>query len=272
MKRKRRYYRRGKFIPILPSLITTFGLILGLASMMTSISIVNYSASGESSAQWLHERFWWAAGFIGIAVVVDMFDGKIARALNSESRFGAAYDSLCDLVSFGVAPVFLLYVCGLSDYGKPGLMAMLFYVICVALRLARFNIQSTGREKRMFTGLPSPMGAALIFSPILLFSGFGVESPQVMKTGYLFFIPFVGIIMVSEIPFRKFPRFEGSGPFGTLVAGAVLITALVTNPGIFAAAVAYGYFLFHIGRFVWKLGDKAALSKKKQQDIAERTS
>ncbi len=272
MKKKKRYYRRQRFIPVLPSLITTFGLILGLASMATAISIVNYSATGESSAQWLHDKFWWTAGFMGIAVVVDMFDGKIARALNSESRFGASYDSLCDLVSFGVAPILLLYVWGLSDYGKPGLMAMLFYVICVALRLARFNVQSTGREKKMFTGLPSPMGAALVFSPILLLSGFEVESPQVMKTAYLFFVPVVGIIMVSEIPFRKFPRFEESRPFGTLVAGAILITALVTNPGIFAVAVTYGYLLFHLGRFVWDLGEKAVLSKKKQQDIVERTS
>lgn len=266
-KKRRRYPNRGKLIPILPNLLTTLGLTLGLASIVTSISI-HGDYSGGVSEQWLFNRFWWAAAFIGMAVLVDMLDGRIARALNSESRFGASYDSLCDLVSFGVAPAVLLYAWGLSGYGKPALMAMLFYVVCTALRLARFNVQFTTKEKRKFTGLPSPMAAGLILSPILLFSEFQIMASPLMKSFYLFFIPIVGLIMVSEVPHRKFPRLAGFGPFSTLVAGSIIITALVTNPGVVAVVITYCYFLLELGHCAWKLVAKAKSRDKESEALA----
>lgn len=267
-KKRRRSPRPGRLIPILPSLLTTVGLTLGLASIATSISIHGDYGSGGVSEQWLFNRFWWAAAFIGMSVLVDMLDGRIARALNSESRFGASYDSLCDLVSFGVAPAVLLYVWGLSDYGNPGLMAMLFYVVCAALRLARFNMQFTTKEKRMFTGLPSPMAAGLILSPILLFSEFQITTTILMESFYLFFVPIVGLVMVSEVPHRKFPRLARFGPFSTLVAGSIIITALITNPGVVAVAITYCYFLLELGRCAWKLAAKARSRGKESEALA----
>ena len=257
-KRRRRSSRGGRLIPILPNLLTTLGLTLGLASIVTSISIQG-AYSGDISEQWTFNRFWWAAAFIGMAVLVDMLDGRIARALNSESRFGASYDSLCDLVSFGVAPAVLLYVWGLSDYGKPALMA-------------RFNIQFADKEKRVFTGLPSPMAAGLVMSPILLFSEFQIITSPIMESFYLFFAPIVGLIMVSEVPYRKFPRLAGFGPFSTLVAGSIIITALVTNPGVVTVVITYCYFLLELGRCAWKLVAKAKSRDKESEPLASDES
>ena len=249
-------------------MLTTVGLTLGLASIVTSISIHGNRASAAVSGEWLFNRFWWAAAFIGMAVLVDMLDGRVARALNSESRFGASYDSLCDLVSFGVAPAVLLYVWGLSEYGNPGLMAMLFYVVCAALRLARFNVQFTTKEKRVFTGLPSPMAAGLVLSPILLLSEFQIIATPLMKSFCLFFVPVVALVMVSEVPCRKFPRIARFGPFSTLVAGSIIITALITNPGVVAVVITYCYFILELGRCAWKLAAKAASRDKESESLA----
>lgn len=266
-KRRGRSPGRRRLVPILPNLITTMGLALGLASVAASVSALELRGSAEGSQPRMFDRFWWAAAFMGMAAAVDMLDGRIARALNSESRFGASYDSLCDLVSFGLAPVALLYAWGLSDYGKPGLMVMLLYVVCAALRLARFNVQFAGKEKNAFTGLPSPMAAGLVFSPVLLLSEFRVAPTPLVESLYLFFVPLVGLVMVSEIPHRKFPELAGLGPFSSLVAGAIVITALVTNPGVVAVAAAYGYFFLELGRCAWKLGARAGAEKKEPEDL-----
>ena len=266
-KRRGRHPGRRRLVPILPNLLTTIGLVLGLASVAASVSVLELRGSAGGSGQWMFDRFWWAAAFMGMAVIVDMLDGRIARALGSESRFGASYDSLCDLVSFGLAPVVLLYAWGLSDYGKLGFMAMLLYVVCAALRLARFNVQFATKEKSAFTGLPSPMAAGLVFSPILLLSEFHVAPTPLVKSFYLFFVPLAGLVMVSEIPHRKFPEFARLGPFSSLVAGAIIITALVTNPGIVAVAAAYGYFLMELGLCAWKLCAKALSERKEPKDL-----
>lgn len=265
-KSKKRNSRPGhiRLVPILPNLITTLGLALGLASVVASISVLD---SADVSRQWVFRRFWWAAALIGMAVVVDMLDGRMARVLKSESRFGASYDSLSDLVSFGVAPAVLLYAWGLSEYGKIGFMSMLFYVVCAALRLARFNVQFATKEKRMFTGLPSPMAAGLVFSPILLMSEFQMAPADIARFFYLFFVPVVGLVMVSEVPCRKFPEFARIGPFSTLVTGAIVVTALVTNPGIVAVAISYGYFLMELGVCAWRLGRKAVAGRKKAKNL-----
>lgn len=270
LKKRRRRGRspgRRRLVPILPNLITTVGLVLGLASVAASVSVLEHGGSAEGSERWMFDRFWWAAAFMGMAVVVDMLDGRVARALGSESRFGASYDSLCDLVSFGLAPVALLYAWGLSDYGKLGFMAMLLYVVCAALRLARFNVQFAGKEKTAFTGLPSPMAAGLLFSPVLLLSEFHVAPTPLVKSLYLFFVPLAGLVMVSEIPCRKFPELARLGPFSSLVAGAIIITALVTNPGIVAVAATYCYFFLELGRCAWKLGAKTFSGRKEPKGL-----
>ncbi len=238
--------KREKLVPILPNLITTAGLILGLASIMSSINILTLENYREFNFELVFRKFWWSCAFIGIAVIVDLIDGKVARALRTESKFGASYDSLSDLISFGVAPGVLIYVWGLITYGKIGLMVVFFYVVCVALRLARFNIQSKEAEKNKFMGLPSPMAAGLLFAPVLLFSEFNIAPGTISGLYYLFAAPVIGLIMVSEISYLKFPKFSRFGQFNKLVIGAIILTAVITNPGIMIVAVTYTYFLLGI--------------------------
>lgn len=256
---------KEKLFPILPNLLTTSGLILGLASIMASLEILMLPDYSSFSSKEIFSKFWWASAFIGFAVVMDMFDGKVARALNSSSKFGTSYDSLADLVSFGVAPAILIYVWCLVSYGKLALMALFFYVVCAALRLARFNIQSKKTEKHNFTGLPSPMAAGLIIAPILLFSEFDIVPGSRMAILYLFATPILGLIMVSDIPYKKFPDFSNVGQFNALVIGAIILTAVITNPGIMVALVTSSYFLLGLSMFVFHQAKKKSESKKEQE-------
>lgn len=252
--RKRRLSRkrikREKLIPLLPNVITTGSLTLGLASIMTSLQIASLSVLEGYSTELIYRKLWWAAGFICIAIVLDMLDGKLARVLGSESRFGVSYDSLSDLVSFGVAPGVLVYVWALVDSGKLGLMALLFYIVCSALRLARFNIQAQDVEKHNFTGLPTPMAAGLMFAPVMLFSEFKISPSTEMIWFYLFAAPIIGLVMVSDIPYKKFPGLKMKGQFNRLVVAAIFITAVITNPEIIITFIVYTYFILGIVLYV----------------------
>lgn len=242
--------KKERLIPILPNIITTASLTLGLASIMTSIQLVYMLSSGEGYTSEVFKKLWWASAFIAISVVMDMLDGKLARALGSESNFGLSYDSLSDLISFGVAPGVLVYVWVLMDSGKLGLMALLFYVVCTALRLARFNVQSSDVEKFAFSGLPSPMAAGLMFAPVMLFSEFGILPGMKTVWFYLFAAPLAGLVMVSDIPYKKFPRKRMKGQFNLLVVAAIIISAIVSNPGIIVTSVVYIYFIFGIASYM----------------------
>lgn len=240
---KRKKTRRQSLIPLLPNLLTTGNLFFGLLSIMTSIQIVALRRLGDVSGEWVYRKFWWASAFIAIAAVLDFFDGKLARALKSETSFGLSYDSLSDLVSFGVAPGVLMYSWVLIDSGKLGLMVVLFYIVCTALRLARFNVQSKTVEKFGFKGLPSPMAAGLVYSPIMLFSAILSSPDEKVMWFYLVVAPFAGLLMVSDIPYWKYPRFRFWGPFNALVVASIIITAVVTNPEIAIISVVYLYCL-----------------------------
>ena len=142
--------KRG--IYLLPSIITTFALFAGFYSIVASIN-------GD---------FTLAAISIMVAMLWDTLDGRVARLTNTQSAFGAEYDSLSDLVSFGVAPALLVYEWSLSDLGRIGWLAAFIYLACAALRLARFNTQVGAADKRYFQGLPSPASAGVIASMIWL--------------------------------------------------------------------------------------------------------
>jgi CDP-diacylglycerol---serine O-phosphatidyltransferase len=259
---KKKKTRGQRVIPILPNILTTGSLFLGLYSIMTSLEIVSIQGFQEFSDEFIYNKFWWAAAFIGFAVVLDMFDGKLARLLKSESDFGLSYDSLSDLVSFGVAPGVLIYAWSFMNASKFGLMAVLFYMVCTALRLARFNVQSTKLEKYKFTGLPSPMAAGLMFSPILLFSEFRIAPTQFIAWFYLIAAPFVGLLMVSNIPYWKYPRLRLAGPFNALVISTIIIAALVTNPEIMVILIVYPYCIAGLILYVAKqLNRKPAISE-----------
>ena len=250
---KKNRSKRDKVMPIIPNIFTTGNLVFGLLSIVTSIQILAVSSSGAASPDWLFKRYWWAAGFLVISAFFDVLDGKTARFIKRESEFGLSYDSLSDIVSFGVAPGVLIYVWVLMDAGKLGLMALLIYVVCAALRLARFNVQSGDVEKHNFTGLPSPWAGGLMISPVMLLSHFGIMPTQDVVWFYLAAPPVIGLLMVSNVTYPKNPRINLGGPFNALVVAAIVIAAVITNPEIIFISVVYLYALVGLLLYLIKL-------------------
>ena len=228
-------------MPVLPNLFTTGNLFCGLLSIMTSIEVIVASSVGEASEEWILRRFWWAGAFIVISAFLDMLDGKLARFFNHESKFGLSYDSLSDLVSFGVAPSVLIYSWVLMGSGKIGLMAVLFYVVCTALRLARFNVQSGYEEKFSFTGLPSPAAAGLMISPVMLLTALSIVPDSIVVWYFLVAAPVIGLLMVSNVRYTKRPYINLGGPFNALVVAAIIFAAVTTHPEIMFIIIVYIY-------------------------------
>ena len=179
--------RRGLYV--LPTMFTVGNLFCGYLSVWNSI----------------HGAFEWAAGLIFIAALLDGLDGRVARLTNTTSEFGEEYDSLADVVSFGVAPALLLYFWGLSgdpELKKLGFMVSFLFVVCGSMRLARFNIQTHVVDKRYFVGLPIPMAAAVPASLVLV-------QPHVELNRLGFFCALamtvaLSYFMVSTIRYRSF--------------------------------------------------------------------
>lgn len=242
--------KRDKVMPIIPNIFTTGNLVFGLLSIVTSLQILAVSSAGTASQDWLLKRYWWAAGFLVISAFFDILDGKSARFFKRESEFGLSYDSLSDLISFGVAPGVLIYVWVLMDAGKLGLMALLIYVVCAALRLARFNVQSGDVEKHKFTGLPSPWAAGLMISPVMLLSHLQMTPTQDVVWFYLAAPPVIGLLMVSNVTYLKTPRINLGGPFNALVVAAIIIAAVITNPEVIFISVVYLYALAGLALYV----------------------
>lgn len=244
--------KRQRVIPVLPNLFTTGNLFCGLLSIMTSIEVIVAVSEGGASEEWVFRRFWWAGAFIVISAFLDMLDGKLARFFKHESKFGLSYDSLSDLVSFGVAPAVLVYTWVLMGSGKIGLMAVLFYAVCTALRLARFNVQSGDEEKLSFTGLPSPAAAGLMIAPVMLLTALDIVPDYRVVWFFLIAAPVIGLLMVSNVRYSKRPYFNLGGPFNALVVAAIIFAAVITHPEIMFIFIVYLYALLGIALYVLK--------------------
>ncbi|HSH83873.1 MAG TPA: CDP-diacylglycerol--serine O-phosphatidyltransferase, partial [Guyparkeria sp.] len=151
---------RRKGIYLLPNLFTTSALFAGFFAVVAGIN-------GDFTA---------ASVAIFIAMVLDGLDGRVARMTNTQSAFGAEYDSLSDMLSFGVAPALVAFTWILQDIGKTGWVVAFLYVACAALRLARFNVQIGSVDKKWFVGLPSPSAAALVAASVWTFHSFDAEA------------------------------------------------------------------------------------------------
>ena len=237
----RKKSKRQRVMPVLPNLFTTGHLFCGLLSIMTSIEVIVASSAGEASEEWILRRFWWAGAFLVISAFLDMLDGRLARFFNHESKFGLSYDSLSDLVSFGVAPGVLIYSWVLMGSGKIGLMAILFYVVCTALRLARFNVQSGKEERFNFTGLPSPAAAGLMIAPVMLLTALNILPDTTVVWYFLIAAPVIGLLMVSNVRYTKRPYINLGGPFNALVVAAIIFAAVITHPEIMFICIVYLY-------------------------------
>lgn len=201
-------------IYILPNLLTTGNMFCGFYAIIHAIK-------GE----------WEKAAYAIVgAAVFDLLDGRVARMTNTTSQFGAEYDSLSDLVSFGMAPGILLYMWSLEPFNRVGWIVSFIYVACVALRLARFNVQASTIEKSHFQGLPSPMGAGIVASSVLAFQDLQWEP----RRNYilLFMAILLAFVMVSSFPYRSFKDIDLKKrlPFKYLLVGVAVLIAVAANP------------------------------------------
>jgi CDP-diacylglycerol---serine O-phosphatidyltransferase len=178
--------RRGVFL--LPVTITSLGLLSGFYSIVSSIN----------------GHFEVAAVMIAIAFVCDGLDGRVARASRTSSEFGVEYDSLSDVVAFGVAPACLAYCWALRALGGIGIVIAGMFVVCGALRLARFNIQTEVVDKSRFVGLPIPGAAAMIAGTVLAYSYFELASPRALTTVMAPITLTLGLLMISRVPYPSF--------------------------------------------------------------------
>ena len=240
-----------KGIYILPNLFTTASLFCGFYSIIASMN-------GD---------FPRAAISIILACILDGLDGRIARMTNTTSKFGSEYDSLSDLVAFGVAPAILAYTWALSPFGRYGWLAAFLFVACGALRLARFNIQIGIIESRVFNGLPIPPAAVVVAASVLFFYYMGGEG-QFNNISILISMVVLALLMVSNIKYYSFKdlNYFSRKPFMTLVLIIFIFIVVVMEPQlmIFTSAVGYG-----ISGPVWTLY-KIAKKKKIRETTNEK--
>lgn len=236
-----RRLRRGMYL--LPSLFT-------LANMFCGFACIIHAMRGEFAT---------AAPFIGVAVVLDMLDGRIARLTGASSDFGREFDSLADIVSFGLAPALLGYAWGLYTFGRLGWAVGFLFVSAAAIRLARFNIQSAGNpDKRYFVGMPSPAAAGIPAATVFAF-------PQGFPQGWLSVLALAlllvpALLMVSTVKYRSFKTINlgQRRPASGLMVLALLMAAIATYPQWSLVIISYAYLISgFVGLALGKLRPRA---------------
>ncbi len=224
-RRPREGLRRGIFL--LPSLFTVGNMLAGFAAVLHSF----------------HGRLVLASWLIILAGVLDGLDGRIARLTGATSEFGKEYDSLADVISFGVAPAVLAYQWGLQELGRWGWAVAFLFLVAGSVRLARFNVRVAHEDRRFFTGLPIPGGAGSIALLVLL-------SPEPVRGSLLsmaawMFVLLVALLMVSTVPYRSYKDFSPSErlPATAFFVIAIVIAVIVVSPVPVMAIMAGTYLV-----------------------------
>ena len=200
---------------ILPNMFTLVGVCIGLSS-------IKFAFDGN---------FQFSIIAIIVAAIIDGLDGRIARLIKGTSRVGKELDSLTDVISFGVAPAFIMYFWSLNQIGRIGWLICLIYVMCVALRLARFNVSSEADPSwrdNFFEGIPSPAGGVLVLMPLV----YSFSEIQIIKLNYDLFVPIlfiiVSILLISKIPTYSFKKIKVQRNFTIfLLLGIVFYFGLI---------------------------------------------
>ncbi len=221
--------KKGKGMYILPNLLTSVSLFAGFYSIVATID----------------KKFVYASVAVFISGIFDMLDGRVARMTGSSSKFGLQYDSLSDLVAFGVAPGLLVYVWALKGYGRFGWLAAFLYVACGALRLARFNIQADNVQKRQFLGLPIPAAAATIAGAVLFNSWLDYRGVD-LKTIFMPILVYIlAFLMVSDVRYGSFKdmAFFKGRPFRSTVVAILLIVIIFLEPKVTLFGLTFVYLL-----------------------------
>ncbi len=252
-RRQPRQPRRGAYL--LPSLFTVGNMFCGWGCIV-------YAMRGDYAI---------AAPFIGVAMVLDLLDGRIARATGSTSEFGVQLDSLADVISFGIAPATLVFAWGLEPLGRLGWAVAFLWLTATAVRLARFNLQAPEGDKRYFVGLPSPAAASIPAATVFAWP-VGFTEPVTAFVA-LPVLLFPSVLMVSRLRFRS---------VGSLMPGrrrsyltplviAAIIAAIAAQPEVVLLVMAYGYLAGCLIAVAWSRGrrpqrDTAASDVPQQQD------
>ena len=220
--------KRGRGIYLLPNLFTTAALFAGFYAVLAS----------------MNDQFEKAAIAIFVAMILDGLDGRVARLTNTQTAFGAEYDSLSDMVAFGLAPALVMYEWSLFNLGKLGWLAAFIYTAGAALRLARFNSQLDTADKRFFTGLASPSAAAILAGSVWVGVDNALPGDQwawvavVLTAG-------TGLLMVSNIRYHSFKQidFKGKVPFFAIVGVMLAFAVILSEPAIVLFAIFLAYTL-----------------------------
>ena len=217
--------RRGVFM--VPATITSIGLLAGFYSLISSVDA----------------HFEFAAVLIMVAFVCDGLDGRVARLSRTSSQFGVEYDSLSDIVAFGVAPAGLAYSWALRPLGAVAIVISGLFVVSAGLRLARFNVQTGTTDKRRFTGLPVPGAAAMIAGIVLAYSYFELNSPRALCVVMAPLTAALAALMISRIPYPSFKvlHFRKRVQIELMAGVLVVVAMLLAMPQftVFMLATAY---------------------------------
>jgi CDP-diacylglycerol--serine O-phosphatidyltransferase len=254
--RKRAMLRR-RGVYLLPNAFTTAALFCGFYAIVMAMNLNFENASIAIFA----------------AMILDSIDGRVARMTNTQSEFGAQYDSLSDMVSFGAAPALVVYEWSLRGMGKLGWLAAFVYCAGGALRLARFNTNIAVVDKRYFQGLPSPAAAAMVAGFVWLMDDLGFAGRDLSWYAWAITL-YGGLTMVSNVPFYSFKdlNFKKPVPFTAALLIVLIFVAVPTDPPkwLFGLFVSYGLSGYVI--YVWRLikGKPVKLIDKPSQPEAEQ--
>lgn len=233
--RRRRRRRRGRgdrrAIYLLPNVITSASLLLGFWSIVMSIQ---------------HD-FQYAALFIVLAGICDVLDGRVARATHSTSRFGVEYDSISDMVSFGMAPALLIYSWILAPLGSRAWLIAALFALCAALRLARFNVTAESGKSDHYHGVPSTAAGGIVASSVWFVEWLGYSAPFPKPLGLTITIGFAGLalLMVSPVPYPSWSsiRLTRRHAYPTLVASVLGLVAVLLHHEAMLFAVAMTFLV-----------------------------
>jgi CDP-diacylglycerol--serine O-phosphatidyltransferase len=178
-----------------------------------------------------------------VAALFDGLDGRIARLTHTTTKFGVEYDSLSDLVSFGVAPAVLAYGLVLNQYGRWGWLAAFLYVACGAIRLARFNVMPSSVKRGFFQGLPIPAAAGMVASDVIFCFHFNIADIKLLSVFLLLTIYIIAFLMVSSIRFRSFKNIDlgRRKPVSAVIAAILFICIVASEPQIILFVMAFLY-------------------------------
>lgn len=217
--------RRG--IYLLPNLLTTGAMFAGFYAVIAGMT----------------SDFGSACVAIVVAMFLDGLDGRVARLTNTQSKFGAEYDSLSDMLAFGVAPALICFSWALSELGKLGWTAAFIYVACAALRLARFNVQQGSTDKRFFVGLASPSAAGLVVFMVWSFHEYDIEVSSVVAGFAAALTVLAGVLMVLNVRYYSFKDldFRHRVPFVAILAIVLILVVVAWHPPtvLFSMAIMY---------------------------------